>query len=384
MGKREPVVQFHRDPLQFLDQKFPAEGDAFWLPGRQLCLAEPVAARAVLTNDQGLYEDRSDFFHIKQGTFGPRAVQMQIARASRELLRAHVDARADELAAAVERELVPVSGWPDAGNWLVYRHLQAALVAPDSPLRLRRIVDEIVERAVLAGARERRSRLSRALFRFRVGRELARAVEERRKRRAWETGPPADLLDVVVGAAGPGALAAELAEVFLSAVFAVAGSIGFVLGWSVYLLGSHPETNAEPGWVVRESLRLWPVAWMLGSRPAQPHEVAGIAVTPDDEVVVCPYLVHRHPQHWDDPAGFRPERWAGVQRQPTAFIPFGWGPHKCPAAALSMELVEDILRILIGGYRLTFTPLETRPCVGPALAPPRFTLGLSQREKGGE
>lgn len=284
------------------------------------------------------------------------------------------ESRKAELPAAVERELAPASQWPDAGNWLLYRHLRDALVAPDSPLRLRRTVDAIVERAVLAGARERRSRVSRALFRFHVGRVLAQAVERRRKQAA---GQAADLLDVVVAAAGRGAPAAELAEVYRSFVFSVAGSIGFVLGWSVYLLGLNPETDADPAWVVREALRLWPVAWMLSSRPAQPHEVAGVPVAPGDQVVVCPYLIHHHPQHWDEPASFRPERWAGVQRQPAAFIPFGWGAHKCPAGPLSMDLVADVLRIVMERYRLTVTPLEARPCIGPALAPPRFDLRLA-------
>jgi cytochrome P450 len=203
-------------------------------------------------------------------------------------------------------------------------------------------------------------------------RELKRAIGERRARPAGE---PADLLDVVVGGAGPDRPAAELAEVFLSFLFAVVGSVGFVLGWSIYLLGTHPRTEAEPAWVVREALRLWPVAWLLGRRPARAHEIAGTAVTPGDEVVVCPYAVHRDPRHWDDPHSFRPERWAAAPDQ-QAFIPFGWGPHRCVAASLSMQLVEDILRVIENGYQLTFTPHETQPCVGPALAPPRFTLGL--------
>ncbi|HSP81268.1 MAG TPA: cytochrome P450 [Myxococcaceae bacterium] len=335
-------------------------------------MGEPEAARAVLVNGKGLYQEHADFFQTRRGIFGPRSSQLQIGRAARVLVQEHLAARADELAEAVRRALVPSSEWPDAGNRLLYRHLAPVLVAPDSPERLRRTVDEVVERAVLAGARQRYSLWSRVLFRFRVARELARAVEHRRKRGAEQ---PADLLDVVVGAAGPDGPEAELAEVFLSYVFAVAGSIGFVLGWSLYLLGTNPRTEAEPGWVVREALRLWPVAWMLGCRPATSHEVAGVAVTPEDEVVVCPYLVHRHPRYWDEPASFRPERWASVQHHP-AFIPFGWGPHTCPASSLSMTLVEDILRIILDGYRLTLTAHDTRPFIGPALAPPRFTLGL--------
>jgi cytochrome P450 len=384
MEKRE-AAQFDRDPLLFMDQAFPAPGGAVWVPVGQLLLGDPAAARAVLTNDKGLYEDHSDFFHTRRGVFGPRSVQEEIGRSSRTLLRDYLAAHAGELPRAVREALAPASEWPDAGNRLVYRHLSGALVAPDSPDRLRRILDQVVERAVLAGARQRYSLLTRAVFRHRVMRELARAVKERRARSA---GQPADVLDVIVGAAAPDVPAAELAEVFLSFLFAAAGSVGFVLGWSLYLLGTHPRAGTEPAWVVREALRLWPVAWLLGRRPAHPHEIAGNAVTPQDEVVVCPYAVHRDPRHWDDPHSFRPERWAtGPDHQ--AFIPFGWGPHRCVAASLSMQLVEDILRIIDEGYQLTLTPRDTQPCIGPALAPPRFTLGLvphrllSQR-KGGD
>jgi cytochrome P450 len=363
--------EFHQDPLLFLDRGFAAAGETLRLPGGQLCVADPAASRAVLANDQGLYQDHSDFFHSKRGLFGPRSAQEEMGRASRTLLRAHVAARADRLADSVARALVPSSEWPDAGNWLVYRHFQDAVIAPDSPPRLRRILDQVVERAVLAGARERRSRLTRAIFRFQVMRELSRAIRERRALPARE---PVDLLDVAA-CLGEGAREADRAEVFLSFLFAAAGSVGFVLGWSVYLLGTHPGTATEPAWVVREALRLWPVAWMLERYPVQPHEVAGTPVAPGDRVVVCPYAVHRNPRHWEEPEAFRPERWATVTDH-HAFLPFGWGPHRCVAAALSLQLAEDILGILIRNYRLDVTLHEKRPFIAAALAPPRFTLGL--------
>lgn len=372
MVNREMIAEFRRDPVGYLDKTFPAAGDAFWLPGRQLCVAEPELARSILTNGDGLYEDHADFFHTRRGVFGPRPAQIRIGRSARTLLRAHLQAHAGELAKAV-RSLPRWSQWPDAGNRLIYRHLVDALISPDSPASLRRMIDAVLERAVLAGARERYTRLRRAVFRFRVERALARAVEERRARGAGRE--PADLLDVVVQGADPDAPAVELAEVFLSFLFSIGGSVGFVLGWSVWLLGTNPRTEAPPAWVVLEALRLWPVAWMLGRQPTRPHEVAGVEVTPRDLVVVCPYLVHRHPRYWDDPAAFRPERWAGSPDQ-QAFLPFGWGPHVCVAGALSMQLVEDVLEVLLDGNGLTVTPRDNRPCAGPALAPPRFTLGL--------
>ena len=329
----------------------------------------------MLTNADGLYEDHSDFFHTRQGVFGPRSLQIAIGRSARKLLTSHLSAHAESLPRAVERDLVPASEWPDAGNWLVHRHLLEALIGPGGTPRLHRAVEEIVRRSVLAGARQRYSFLRRAAFRFRVMRELVRAVEERR---AGGTEAPADMLDVVVGEAAPEVPPRELAEIFLSFLFAMAGSVGFVLGWSLYLLGTQPSTRAEPEWVVREALRLWPVAWLLARRPARAHEMAGVEVTPRDEVIVCPYAVHRNPRHWDDPDSFRPERW-GSAHDPRAFIPFGWGPHKCVAASPSIALVGDILRIVRDGYHMTVEPHEARPRIAAALAPPRFSLKLEPK-----
>jgi len=366
----ESTVEFEDDPLRFLDQAVQHARDAFWLPGRRLCLVDPEASKAVLANGEGLYEEHGDFFHTRRGLFGPREAQVRIARAGRALLRDYVDAHGSRLASSMGQVLEQPSEWPDAGNWLMYRHLGNALLAPGSPARLRDTLEQVVRRGVLAGAKQRYSFLGRALFRFRVGRELKQEISRRRARGITQ---PADLLDVVISGAEPGAPAADLVEVFLSFVFAVVGSMGLLLGWSVYLLGTHPPTDAQPGWVVREALRLWPVAWFLGARPAKSHEVAGIAVTPQDTVVVCPYAMQRSANNWDEPARFRPERWATL-KNPQAFLPFGWGPHTCPASLLAMELVEDILRLLLEGHQLRVTPHDTRPCVAAALAPPKFVM----------
>jgi cytochrome P450 len=254
----------------------------------------------------------------------------------------------------------------------MYRHLIEALRAPDSPPHLIRMLDEVVRRAVLAGARERYSLFRRMVFRRRVMRTLAQALEERR-RRAGES--PSDLLDIVAQATSHDVSPSVLAELYLGFIFAIAGSVGFTLGWSLYLLGTNPPTDAEPAWVVREALRLWPVAWLLARRPVHTHQIGGLEVTPRDEVLVCPYAVHRHPRYWKDPTSFQPERWAAGGDQ-NAYIPFGWGPHTCIAASLSLDLVRDALTVLGESYKVEVRPHTTEPCIGPALAPPRFTLGL--------
>ncbi|MFP3940871.1 MAG: cytochrome P450 [Acidobacteriota bacterium] len=372
------MVSRSRDPLPILDHAFPAAGNALWLPDRQLWLADPEAARGVLANEDGLYEEHSDFFYTRHGPVGPRSAQVAIGRRARELLLDHLKERSAAIPAAVA-DVGPERDWPDAGNWLVYRHLEGALIAPGTPLGFRRLVERVVERAVLAGARERQSRARRAFFRFQVALGLEREIDRRQRGRRT----PVDLLDAVLEGAAPGTPAPELGEVYLSCVFAVAGSVGFTLAWSLFLLGTHPPTEADPEQVVREALRLWPIAWMLGRRPVRPHTVAGVAVTPDDLVVASPYLVHRHPEHWEEPRVFRPERWTAPWST-KAYIPFGWGPHTCVAAALSLQLVARILGVILERYRLSLTCQEPRPQVGPALAPPRFVLRLDPRRPGAQ
>jgi len=372
--------EFHKDPFLYLDGLLPTVGAAVRWPDGELCLADAEASRAVLANVDGLYEDHSDFFHTRRGMFGPRPLQVELGRAAMKVLYAVRQEQAPALEQELERALLPRSDWPDAGNWLVYRHLLAALIAPTRPASLRRKVDQIVERAVLAGARERRSLIGRAIFRFRVMRELALTLEQIRKSGGSE---PVDILDVLAFGsqkelAGREVPAKELAEIFLSFLFAVAGSVGFTLGWSLYLLGMNPGCEAKPAWVVREALRLYPVAWLFGRRPAQRHEIAGVAVESKDDVMVCPYVVHRNPRYWDDPASFRPERWS-QDPEPEAFLPFGVGAHKCVGASFSLRLVEDILQKLSDGYRMEIEPHGERPQIGAALAPPRFTLRLETK-----
>jgi cytochrome P450 len=207
---------------------------------------------------------------------------------------------------------------------------------------------------------------------------LSGAIEARQA--GLERPQPLDLLDVVARASAHGQGSAELAEVFMSFVLSVAGSIGFVLGWSIYLLGTHPGREVPPEWVVQEALRLWPVAWRLARRPAKDHQLSGVSVGAAHKIVACPYLVHRNPEYWSDPAEFRPERWAAAEswRNP-AFMPFGYGPHQCVAADLSTQLISRMVAAITRENLLSVTSRDTRPMPAAALAPPPYCLTLRPR-----
>ncbi|XVS61633.1 cytochrome P450 [Actinosynnema sp. CA-299493] len=366
------------DELEALDDLRARHGPIFRRAPGVLYVGEPAEAKAVLANTGSRYREHSDFFRTSEGVFGPRSAQQEVGRVARNLLRDHWAARSDRLAATVEREIGPDSRWPDAGNLLLHRCFRDVL-APEGELR--RLVDQVVRHAVLAGARDRRSVLSRAVLRHRIRRAL---IAELSRRRARDVRTPGDLLDVLAAAAPDGSsrtALVRLAEVFLSFLFAVTGSTGFLLGWSVYLLGTEPGAGGDLAGVVREALRLWPVAWNFGRFPAEPHRLAGAEVTTSDEVVVCSYLVHRDGRFWPDPDEFRPQRWsAGMPRGGAeAFIPFGWGAHTCVAAGFAAQLVEDVLRVLPPAERWRVEAHQHRPHVAAALAPPDFTLRTSGR-----
>jgi hypothetical protein len=387
------------DPLAALRKLRRDRGSVCVRRRGEILVSDPALAKEILANDKGLFQEHSDFFRIRTGLFAPRSAQVEVGRAARVLLRRYSQDHADELPALVAR-LAPGSVWPDAGNLLVYEHFRPALIGAAPSAVLRETVDQVVERAVLAGARDRYSLLARHRFRARVRRVLCAEIAARRARRVAESvgvvdvGCPrgvesaglldarrtrgvefADLLDVVARAATERTRDADLAEVFLSCLFAVAGSVGFLLGWSLYLVGTAARHPAHPAWVVREALRLWPVAWQFGRTPSREHQLAALTAKPSDEVVVCSYLVHRDPAHWSEPDEFRPERWAsGAGHE--AFIPFGWGPHACTGAGVATQVAETLVGLITSAYRLGVTAPSPRPQVSAALAPPRFHLRL--------
>lgn len=350
------------DELEAIDELRERHGPIFPRRPGVIYVAEPTAAKAILANEDGRYHEHSEFFHTSKGTFGREPAQREIATAAQDLLRDHWVRRQPRFAPG------PVSQWPEAGNLLLYHGFRDVLVPPGE---LRTLVDQVVRHVVLAQRRQ-----SMTVLRTRVRRALVAELSRRRAR-----GERQNLLDVLAAAAPGGSsytALAQLSEVYLSFVFAVAGWLGFALGWSVYLLGTNPDTTAAPADVVREALRLWPVRWHLNRSPAQPHKLGDLAITPADEVVVCGYLIHRDETHWPDPEVFRPSRWSGETPlgAKEAFIPFGSGPHACVAADLTVDLVADILRTLppSDGWRLE--PHGDRPHVTAVLAPPGFTLRL--------
>jgi len=72
-------------------------------------------------------------------------------------------------------------------------------------------------------------------------------------------------------------------------------------------------------------------------------------------VLTSPYVIHRHPGHWNEPDQFRPERFL---KQPVAgpgshlFMPFGIGPRTCVGRWLALYEMSLALAALVQQHHL--------------------------------
>jgi cytochrome P450 len=189
---------------------------------------------------------------------------------------------------------------------------------------------------------------------------------------------PHDLLDLLMAARdsdGSGLSEQEIRDEI--STFLVAGheTTAVALAWSLALLSAYPQARqrleeevdavlgngpADPEklpWttaVISEAMRLYPPAWTIERTAVADDEVCGTPVPAGSMVAVLPYLVHRNPAVWPNPAGFDPGRFlpGAPQRHRYAWIPFGGGKRGCVGAGFARLEAALVLARLCRHYRL--------------------------------
>jgi cytochrome P450 len=158
------------------------------------------------------------------------------------------------------------------------------------------------------------------------------------------------------------------------------------LNWTWYLLSQNPEAEAklhaeidasaekaEPSLsemeqleytrnVVDEALRLYPPGWLLSRRTIGPDTLSGYEVPAGTDVLLCLYLLHRHPRYWKEPDAFRPERFDAAheaERPRFAYMPFAAGPRHCIGESLALYEMYMHLYKVARRYRLRYVPERT-------------------------
>lgn len=116
--------------------------------------------------------------------------------------------------------------------------------------------------------------------------------------------------------------------------------------------------------VVSETLRLAPPAWLMMRRSLVPHELGGYTVPRRSFLSIPVHAIHRNPDHWPEPERFLPARFLEQgAKNPTAFLPFGLGPRRCPGEFFARAETRILLSKLIESFRIETT--SPRPSARP-------------------
>ena len=151
------------------------------------------------------------------------------------------------------------------------------------------------------------------------------------------------------------------------------------LVWTLYLLSQYPQVRIklqdeirsvlagrEPtidvlakipylDWVLDESMRLYPPAWLQMRFVAKESEIDGMKLPVGTLLILSQWVMHRLPEIWQDAEVFKPERWDPANEQnipPGAYFPFGGGPRTC----IGMPLAQLEARIILASILQRYTP----------------------------
>lgn len=111
--------------------------------------------------------------------------------------------------------------------------------------------------------------------------------------------------------------------------------------------------------VFEETLRVYPPAWIITRRALHEDIVGGYTLPAGALVVMSPYVTHRHPEFWEHPEGFDPERFAPdpqASRPRYAYFPFGGGPRLCIGNHYSYMEAQLVLATLAQRFTLSLLP----------------------------
>lgn len=205
-----------------------------------------------------------------------------------------------------------------------------------------------------------------------VDEEVGRLIRTRRQALArGDADPGEDLLSRLLAARDAQGRRLSQKEVRDEAVtlwIAGNGTSSTALTWTWYLLSRNPGVRARltaelervlggraPSWedyealtytrhVLKESLRLYPPAWLIPLRARSGARLGGHPLEEGDAVWCSQWVTHRDARWFSDPTAFRPERWDEETAAPTAgqtWFPFGTGPRTCIGARFGQ--VESVL-----------------------------------------
>jgi cytochrome P450 len=132
--------------------------------------------------------------------------------------------------------------------------------------------------------------------------------------------------------------------------------------------------------VLKESMRLYPPAWSFGRQAIEDVQIGDYQIPAQSGIMIVAYAMHRHPEYWETPEQFIPERFtpeAEHARHKYVYFPFGGGPRICIGNAFAMMEAKLILASIVQRYRLRLVPghnVEPEPLI---TLRPRYGMAMT-------
>ena len=204
---------------------------------------------------------------------------------------------------------------------------------------------------------------------------------------------------MAAGEDGEGMSDAELRDTMLTFLFAGHETTSLALTYTAYLLAEHPDVQrrlaaelddalgGDPPDVLdlpsldlldsvcRESLRLYPPAYVVFRETREPVDLGGYRVPADTKLTLPQFKIHRDERWFDDPDAFRPDRWTDefeAALPDYAYFPFGGGPRHCIGMRFARMELKLVLATLLRRVRFEYVGDE----------PPQPTMAASYQPEG--
>jgi len=423
-GPRYPrIVQawlWLKKPTWFLDRCSAAYGDVFTirlpLGMNMVHIASPELVKAVFGGDSDLLRAGEANGAILEPLVGPHSVLVldgpEHLRQRKLILPAfHGDRMRAWDAAVREITQAEVSRWPIGQPFALRPSMQS--ITLDVIVRVVFGVDEgarhdELRRHILAvttigrnpfllfATRDRRLGPHAPWARFiraRDALDAALGAEIRQRRHATDLEQRGDVLSQLLLARdheGRAMTEDEVRDELVTLLFAGHETTATSLAWAFDLLLHHPEAlsrlvaeldDGASGYLdatITETLRVRPVIAIVDRHVREAVRIGGHAIPAG--ATACPnvYLVQRRADLYQDPAAFRPDRFAGQPPPAFGWFPFGGGIRRCLGASFAtfeMRIVlPEVLRAVtlrpasprlarVRREAVTFVPHDGARCV---------------------
>jgi cytochrome P450 len=222
------------------------------------------------------------------------------------------------------------------------------------------------------------------------------------RQRHQDKGRHNDLLDMLLEAryeeSGQPMTEEQVIDEILIILIAGHETTANALSWSLYLLAQHPDElriakeasrsfelhqivgNEVLNNVVRESMRLYPPAWISDRVALEDDEYGSFLIPKGTVIVLFYYGLHRDANEWSDVLSFKPARFSKDDNREIKkiYYPFGAGPRLCIGNNFAMAEMVIFLQSFIQTFHIE--PGNTEPMIKPlvTLRPDKVMLRVTK------